>query len=414
MPGDPPPKPTLVVAARSARLLAEAASRDGFETIALDCFGDLDTLRAVRQWLPIGGEGTAQTGRLDAARTLAALERVAREPGVVGWVAGSDFECDLALLEQGAARLPLIGTAPAAARRVRDPRQFFAALAAAGLAGPETRHSAPQDARGWLRKLANGSGGWHIRRADEEGSFGAAEAAPAAPEAAPANPAAPKAASGKPGAALAAYFQRELAGVPMSALFLANGSKARLVGCQELIVRPYGAHPFVYRGAIGPLAMGCGPMTALLGLLDSLSASFELRGLCSVDFILADERRWPLEINPRPSASMALYGELPLMRAHVEACLRGVLTRFASTTEAGAHGMHGSETVFARRAFVLSAAQSQALAARSDCHDLPAAGSRFGPGEPVCSVHASGQDAPTVRRLLAEKRQALRQSLGAQ
>ena len=35
----------LVVAAVSARMLAEAAARDGYAVVALDLFGDVDTRR---------------------------------------------------------------------------------------------------------------------------------------------------------------------------------------------------------------------------------------------------------------------------------------------------------------------------------------------------------------------------------
>lgn len=370
-------RPTLVVAGRSARLLAEAAVRDGYAVIALDCFGDRDTRRVARQWWPIGDAGGGAP--LDAPRTLAALERAAREPGVIGWVAGSDFECEPDLLEQGAARLALIGTAPAAVRRVRDARRFFALLATRGFAHPETRFDAPPAPQGWLRKHARGSGGWHIRCADD---------APAAD------------------ASRGMYYQREVAGTPMSALFIGNGRHARLVGCNELIVRPLGAHPHVFRGAISAGELPAAQHAALLGMLDALAGEFELLGLCSLDFIRTEDGRLCLlEINPRPSASMALYADLPLLRAHVESCREHTLVDLAPMP---ASTVRGSEIVFARQAFELSAAQAQALAQRDDCHDLPAAGSRFAAGDPVCSVQADGPAAQAVRERLAEKRQALR------
>ena len=60
----------LVVAAVSARMMAEAAARDGFEVVALDLFGDADTRRAAFAFLPIGEPPSLH---IDAARVLAAL-----------------------------------------------------------------------------------------------------------------------------------------------------------------------------------------------------------------------------------------------------------------------------------------------------------------------------------------------------
>lgn len=371
----PPLPATLVVAGLSARLMAEAAARDGYRVVALDRFGDLDTRRASARWLGIGGDGASP--RLDPEATLAALDEAAREPGVIGWVAGSDFECHPALLAAGAARLRLLGTAPADVARLRTPSSFFAALEAHALPHPETRLTPPAATSGWLRKLADGTGGWHIRRADD-------------PYPAP------------PGRT--AYWQREVVGTPMSALFVADGRRARLLGCQLLIVRPIGAHPYVFRGAIGPLALPAERMAELDHALQALTATFALRGLGSLDVINEGERFLLLEVNPRPPASLGLYGP-GLMRAHVEACLRG---RLPTAPPAPDGLLRGSEVVFARRAMQLDDSQADALAARPDCHDLPAAGSHYAPGDPVCTVSARGRSVDALRNTLADKRQALR------
>jgi predicted ATP-grasp superfamily ATP-dependent carboligase len=400
------------VAGLSARLMAEAAARDGYRVIALDVFGDADTRRAALHWQSIGPPQPAL--RLDAERTLAALREAAARPGVIGWVAGGDFECEPDLLERGAALLPLIGTSPAAVRRVRDPAGFFAALAALGLPHPETRLDAPPDPRGWLRKHARSAGGWHIRPAQ---SAHAAE-----PERQP-------------------YYQREQPGTPMSALFIGNGREARLLGCHELVVRALGARPHVYRGAIGPLPLTGARRAMLDAMLNTLTGAFALRGLASLDFIDDGRELRLLEINPRPSASMGLYAGA-LMRGHVQACTDGRLpartwphaqadaapresaTQPDSRNEGepaslpgrsseGEPALRGTEIVFAQTALQLSAAQAAALAARSDCHDLPAAGSRFEAGDPVCSISASGASVAAVRGALTDKRRTLRAALSA-
>ena len=46
-----------------------------------------------------------------------------------------------------------------------------------------------------------------------------------------------------------------MAGTPMSATFIANGCDALLLGFNELLVRPFGSHPFVFCGCVGPVAV---------------------------------------------------------------------------------------------------------------------------------------------------------------
>lgn len=367
--------PRVVVAARSARLLAEAAARDGWRAIALDCYGDADTRRAALRWERIARDDGS--GRIDGPRLLDALARAARDPDVTGWVAGSDLENDPALLERGAALLPLLGTPAAAVRRLRDPRAFFATLEALGLPHPPTRFDAPADARGWLRKLAHGSGGWHIRPAGDAHDRDAG-----------------------------AYFQREVAGTPMSALFVATADGAQLVAVNQLVVRPLGAHhPHVWRGAVGPIVLPAGRQAALQAMLAALVPAFALRGLASLDYVQGAEMRpWLLEINPRPPASMGLYPELPLVAAHVAAC-RGEPLPTLPPIEAT---VRGSEIVFARAAVRLAPAGADALAAAGDCHDLPQAGTAFAAGDPVCSLSARGADVGAVLAALAARRRQLR------
>lgn len=366
--------------------MAEAAQRDGFRVTALDAFGDVDTRRAAHRWAPIG---TSAAGQLDPRRTLMALSEAAQEADdapPIGWIAGSDFECEPALLAEAARLLPLIGTLPSDVQRVREPAVFFAALHRLGLPHPLTRFDLPGDADGWLRKLGRGCGGWHIRHA--------ADAPPVAADRQP-------------------YFQREAPGQPMSALFVAHapGSRGahRLVGFNDLIVRPLGAHPHIYRGAVGPVALPPAATHAMAEAIDALVGAFALRGLCSLDFLWHEGSASLLEINPRPSASMALYAHWPLLRMHVAACTGAPLENCAVLPAA----CNGIETVFARGAFQLDAEAAASLAARDDCHDLPHAGASFAPGDPVCSVSAVGNNAASVREKLAGKRQMLRAAWSA-
>ena len=300
---------------------------------------------------------------------------------MLGWVAGSGFEGCPELLAAGDRLLPLIGTAPAAQARLRDPGQFFAALDELDVDHPPVLQAPPAtDSGHWLLKDLHSSGGMHICRL----------APGEAPTLAPGQ-----------------YLQRQAPGQSLSATLVANGRGARLLGVNRLIVRGRGALPCVYCGVVGPVPVSAAVQRRLQGLLSAVGARFELRGLASLDFLLDGDHVQVLEINPRPSASMAAYADLHPMAAHVRACLHGELP--APRTKAGP--CHGQETVFAPGPLRLDTAQVQALAALPHVHDLPAAGQAFAADDPLCSVSATGAHADQVLALLQNRRQSLLHSL---
>lgn len=368
----------LAVAGLSVRALAEAASREGCEVIALDLFGDADTRAVASRWMPIGEPGAL---RLDAEALLAALGTVAARGDVAGWIAGSGFDSRPELLAEAAQRLPLIGTPAATQRLVRDPARFFATLAAAGIAHPEVRHTLPDDSEaldGWLLKDARGCGGWQVSRlADGDGaSLGQGR-----------------------------YLQRESPGVPMSATFVGNGNDksggATVLGFNRLLTRRFGRHPFVFCGAIGPLVLPPAVERRVRAAVDMLAEAFDLRGLGSLDFLLDGDEVRVLEVNPRVPATIALYTHARPIEAHLKACSHGSLP-----VPPSAAGVRGFEIVFARRALRLDARACASLADWPRCHDRPfvddTAGSvaSFEPGDPLCTLSAHGDDADSVQRAL--------------
>jgi predicted ATP-grasp superfamily ATP-dependent carboligase len=368
---------TVVVAGLCARWLAESARQAGWQVIALDLFGDADTQRASLRWERIGDPARCT---IEPALLRPALQQAARSPGVIGWVAGSGFEGLTEALDLQVPGLPLLGMAGAAVRRVRDPASFFPLLDRLGLDHPEVALDPPPTPDGWLLKSAAGCGGWHIRHA------GADACAPGA------------------------YWQRFQPGEPMSALFLADGRNARLVALNHLLVRPLGVLPHVYSGAVGPIQdealQGC-----LEDALAQLVPALELRGLASLDFIAHEGRAWLLEVNPRPSASMALHGRAwpgGLLRAHVRA-LHGELP--AAPAE-HPPGLRGCQVIYADRACRVGLALAAELARSTECHDVPAPGARFGRGDPICSVSAAATRMEAVLAELELRAGLLRSRLG--
>jgi predicted ATP-grasp superfamily ATP-dependent carboligase len=373
---------TLVVAGLCARPLAESARQAGWQVIAMDLFGDADTRRASLHWCRIGDPVACA---IDPVLLRDALRRSAREPDTMGWVAGSGFEPIPEALDEDVPGLPLLGMPAAAVRRVRDPMSFFPMLDRLGFDHPEVSLEAPDTPEGWLVKRPGGSGGWHIRRAGEDCPLDVLAH----------------------GAEV--YYQRVQAGEPMSALFVADGTRARLVALNRLIVRPLGPCPYVYAGAIGPIrdrALEPHIEQALAALVPA----FGLRGLASLDFIADDGRAWLLEINPRPSGSMLLHSHAwpgGLLLAHV----RAMQGRLPDAPAAHLPGVHGSQTVFAGGACRVGLSLAAELARSPDCHDLPVPGSRFSRGEPVCSVSAEGAGTEAVLSALDARADQVRRRL---
>ncbi len=368
----------IAVAGVSARALTEAAAREGFGVVALDVFGDLDTCRAATRWQSIG---LAQTLQLDGTLLQEALERIARNDEAQGWIAGSGFEGQPDLLDAGHRCLPLIGNDAATVRRVRDPHAFFAALDAHGVAHPAVRFDAPADARGWLRKDFAGCGGWQVQRAENASSdaLGATQ-----------------------------YLQRWHDGMPMSATFIADGQRARVLGCNLQLSREVGQAPFAWRGVIGPLPMSDAVQLQVMAALQAAVGTFGLRGLCSLDFLLREPelRVEVLEVNPRPPASLELYAAhgLPVIDAHWRACDGGGLDVLPTMPALPPRGM---AVVFARRDTMLGPAAAQWLAAQPHVHDVPPRAASFLAHAPVCSVSAAGDDVAAVQEHLQQRADAL-------
>ncbi|WP_332674000.1 ATP-grasp domain-containing protein [Aromatoleum sp.] len=405
----------IAVAALSVRILAEAVRDGGYRTVALDLFGDVDTRRAAQAWLPLGAAATLS---IDGDALLTALHRL-RACGAAGWIAGSGFEANPELLAAGAQILPLIGNPPDVVARVRSPAEFFGRLAKLRIPHPETRRDCPPSPLGWLRKDFASSGGREVRSALPERFDLTASAGPNCPQGA------------------GVHYQRITPGIPMSALFVADGRRGRLIGVNRQIVRKLRDRPYVFRGCVGPVPVASDVRRKLEDWVDALAADFGVRGVNGLDFLLDGDHPSVLELNPRPPASIALYRDAlrgGLLRAHVVACLEGELpdvrdvsssgwtsktpARIAMTgaaratdpcaATAGAQALHrGFEVVFARRPCILADAASAALARLDWCHDLPAAGTRFEPGDPVCTVSAADTTVGGVQARLARRRRLM-------
>lgn len=386
--------PCLVVAS-SGRLLAEALAAAGRAVDVCDAFGDLDC-RAVARCCRVLPWSAADDPAPQAGALLAAVrEWVGLHPdGIL--VAGAGFEHRPVLLAECARLLPLAGTAPVDLERCKDPWQLLAACQRLGLDSPDLREPGTVAPDGWLSRRIGGCGGAHIETA--AGS-----------------------------ASTQRVWQRELPGMPVSLLFHAAPDLLTPLCWARQYCAPTPGARFRFGGVVALDPRDAAWSAELLRAARGLATAFGLRGLNGLDGLWDGSRLWVLELNPRPTASLALLSDAARahwMRAHLasaaprEACANAA----AQKTELQPEGVAGPDRAPAGHALNAGAAVVYASARLSipadfrfppGCHDLPALPQDFEAGAPVCSVQVCTGGIEKLRTLIGLLRERLLPVAGA-
>jgi predicted ATP-grasp superfamily ATP-dependent carboligase len=362
----------VLIAGLTTRALAVSAVRAGYRVTAVDGFGDLD-LRAVAEVIALRPEEGKRYGPLAAA---AAGDAVPANLAA--------YTSNLENYPDAVARLSigreLLGNSAQLLRPVRNPIELMRLLRREGFDTPDTRATpmVPRARKVWLLKPRRSGGGHGITvwRA------------------------------GVP-VARSRYLQERIAGIPGSIAFVADGERASVLGISRQLVGEarFGAQGFRYCGSLlGPPATPVLPhqrevSATVTAMADAVTREFRLVGLNGLDFIACDGIPYPVEVNPRCSASMELIeraSAVSLFEVHTRAC-RGILPA-DPVTEAG---VHGKAIVFARRD--VSMGDTRRWLQQEWLADVPHPGERISQGRPICTVFASGADAGACRRLLLRR-----------
>jgi predicted ATP-grasp superfamily ATP-dependent carboligase len=354
----------VLITAISGRALAASARRGGYVPLVADFFGDEDTRTLAERHVRLN---TNLARGMVADELFAALETLAAAQRPAGTVCGTGFEDRPELLVGLSQRWALLGNNAETVARVKDPLALAALCRECHVPHPPTSLILPADPRGWLAKRRGGAGGTHVISAANAGKNGGAD-----------------------------YFQRHLDGTPVSALILADGRRAMVLGFSAQWPAPSPEHPFRYGGAVRPAVLASGLAEALTQAVERLFAAVPLVGLNSADFLIDGAAFWLLEINPRPGATLDIFEPTDgsLFALHMDAIRRNL----------------------PERAPMLSGAAAAATAyAPCDIHSVPAidwppwaadrqnAGTRVSAGEPICTVLAHAND-PDAAKALAEER----------
>ena len=368
----PEPFPYLVVAI-TGRALAASAKRVNLPVVVLDCFADRDACAAAGACRAVAAP---QSIRFDQRALLAAARELASPERCMGVVYGSGFEGRPELLSRVSAGRRLFGNSPAVIASVRDPSRFFPLLDRLGMRYPEVSQTVPSDLAGWLVKHSGGAGGAQVRYADRR-------------------------ALGK-----GAYYQRWHPGRTLSALFLADGTRALLLGINEQWHSSTRQdRPFLYGGAAGQIRLPQPVESNLKSGLDALVTATGLVGLNGLDFLLHGDAWSVLEVNPRPTATMELYDpDYPdgLFQWHLRACAGELPERPALSRVSRAHAIVHSAAAWG---------VSGSYTFPSWCRDLPQPGTRLAIGDPVCTVHAEAADPHQAIALVRQRKETVESAL---
>jgi uncharacterized protein len=360
---------SILIAAVSGRALAASARRAGLIPLVADFFADADTARIAHACSKLDGRLKDGMRWRSLAAALEALQAKAPTP-VLGLVYGSGFEDRTALLDKIAARWTLLGNDPGVVAKVKAPEAFFAALDRLGIAHPATVSERPRGTEGWLAKRRGGAGGSHVVLA------------------------------GRPTALKGSgpvYFQRHVEGRPVSALFIGNGSAARVLGFSEQWAAPTSRSTWRYRGALCPADLSPESERLMTEATERAAAAFHLTGLGSADFLLGESGPQLLEINPRPGATLDIFDseEMPLIGLHLNAVLSGKLPNGPLMLNA------------ARAAAIVYAAEALQISPEMSwpdwVADQPKGGEWIDKNRPICTVWARSKTKVEARRLVEER-----------
>jgi predicted ATP-grasp superfamily ATP-dependent carboligase len=216
------------------------------------------------------------------------------------------------------------------------------------------------------------------------------------------------------------YYQQRIDGTACGAVYVAAGGRARLLGVTRQIVgaRWAGATGFQYAGSIGPLLLPDACLEQFRRLGECLADRFRLRGLFGVDAILNAAAVWPIEVNPRYTASIEVLERALLIKAvemHAAAFREGRLPG-AIPTVADSGLWHGKAIVYAKQHVIAGECFAQHVVSGSkgpwpQYSDVPQPGTQIRAGQPILTVFAEGAREEHVEHHLKNRAEDVRKCL---
>jgi uncharacterized protein len=377
----PVPHDVLILGA-STRAAAFSALRCGLRPRCADYFADRDLV------------AVCPVDRIDPHHAARQFTELAYSLAPTPWFYTGGFENHPDWVDKIATRHPLWGIDARALRAVRDPARVAEVLAKDGIPAPAVR-SLP---RGLAR-----DGSWLMKPLASGGGRGIEPLL-----------------AGNEADSRSYYFQERIVGPSFSALFIGERSHARLIGITRQLIGIAGS-PFAYRGSIGPWPI-TEPLAARLKALgNALAVGFGLAGWFGVDYCLHARIPWPVEINPRYTASLEIQElacERSLLAEHQRACEgRATAVERCSPVKPARSRVIAKLILYAPRPLIVPAIvpeenEMDDRFAVGSIADVPWPGTRFNPGEPVMTLLAAGPDLGQCRSRVNRLEQLWTRRLG--
>ena len=396
-----------MICGTSTRAAAASAARAGFRVTALDAYADRD------QHASVSALSTSRD--FATGSTASAMARAAARLEAAVAVYLSPFENHPRAVARLAAGRTLWGNGPETLRRVRDPFELAGALRRNGFAVPRLANDSndpndsndsndPNDSNdsndpndvndpnvsngsndsndSWLVKPFRSGGGNRIR------PWSRTRVPPTS------------------------YLQERIDGTAGSLVFAATEGRCVPLGLSRQLVGDanFGAQGYRYCGSVlaslddRQFARGRVLFETAAAQAKCVAAEFGLRGINGLDFVARDGVPYPVEVNPRWSASVevAEYAcKETFFHAHANACHDGVLPAFDCRDWQFHTAAVGKAIVYARRACTVG--DTDSWLRDPALHDVPRSGESFRPGQPVCSVLATAADSQACYRALVDR-----------
>ncbi len=357
----------VLILGASTRAAAQSARRAGLIPWTADLFADLDLSQI-----------SITTKIENYPDDFLALAKQ-RQQDCAFWLYTGGLENWPRLVDQISRHVELLGNAGSVLRRVRDPfllSQYWRENGFLAPAVQQTSDGLPRDGS-WLCKPRRSAGGIRIHPLTNACELDRTSS----------------------------YLQQRINGQAFAANYVAGATGCRLLGVTEQLTGiPWtGAREFQYAGSIGPLQLKPLQWDLLNDMGEAISRQFSLQGLFGIDMVLSDNEVWPIEVNPRYTASLEILERalnIQALTIHVEACLNG------NGSVANVHlyepdsSVHGKVILFSPGTYRVDKNLVTYLSDQRTVFpkfaDIPANQTLIRQGQPVCTIFAEGKDREQV------------------
>ncbi len=423
--------PRIIIAAASARFLAASSLRAGYPVSTIDLFADVDTVSIItksnRYLLTNQSQNFAWQcksmdeilERLETVLSDSSFQDLAGQPIVL--IGGGLERC---FGNENISQMLVGRNNHEGLFNVLSWRDVDASCSRNSIAFPTSAHTlnAQQGDSQWLLKTEYSSGGLGVQFAQSNTVLESDQ-----------------------------YFQRFIDGRVIGACYVAapkvvgeKSSMVEMLGVCESVstLNPRTSSPetdqllpFRFVGSIGPTNSSQMPDTVLAELKrvgSVLAEDFGLVGVFGIDFVLNQDALWLIEVNPRIPASAELIeyaarqvvGEFSIVELHLEA-LSGKVDRVSRLIDV-CQMASAENRVFAKKIIYRQHDVSQALHVAQSCidelesrfgllvgehrvpplsgepwvTDVPKPRTEIGAGQPLLTVHVSGNSKSEVSQRL--------------